>query len=138
MQRRTGCRQQLRRVLAFASGIVLVALTSARGTDYFVNPSGANGAFPTVQSAVDAVAGQTEISRANIFLAPATYVERVTVDKPFVTFIGQGATAVDVIISFNGTPVYVPEFSLRETVSIRGTATTFMVIASTTAPFTVD
>jgi hypothetical protein len=124
---RTKCRRQpFRRALVCACGIVLAALSGARANDYFVNPSGANGAFPTVQSAVDAVVGQTETARANIFVAPATYVERVTVDKPFVTFIGQGATAVDVKISFNGTPVYVPEYSLGETISIRGTATAFM------------
>jgi pectin methylesterase-like acyl-CoA thioesterase len=69
-----------------------------------VNPSGAGGAYPTVQSAVDAVAGQTETTRANIFLALARYVERVMVDKSFVTFIGQGVGAADVSISFNRTP----------------------------------
>ena len=79
MQRTTCCRQQFRRALACAGGIVLVALSGARATDYFVNPSGSNGAFPTVQSAVDAVVGQTATARANIFLAPARYVERVTV-----------------------------------------------------------
>ena len=83
--------------------IVLVVSSSARARDYFVNPSGADGAFPTVQSALDAVSGQTEMDRANIFLAPARYVERVTIDKPFVTFIGQGAAPADVTVSFNGT-----------------------------------
>ena len=102
---------------------MLAALSGARANDYFVNPSGANGAFPTVQSAVDAVIGQTEIARANIFLAPARYVERVTVDKPFVTFIGQGVAPADVNISFNSTVVYP---SLGETISIGSSATAFM------------
>jgi pectin methylesterase-like acyl-CoA thioesterase len=106
-------------VLCFAPG-----LTDAR--DYFVNPSGVNGAFPIVQSAVDAVDGQTETDRANIFIAPGKYIERVAVEKPFVTFIGQGAAPADVTISFNGTPVSVPAFSARETVSIGGDATAFM------------
>ena len=94
--------------------------------DYFVDPSGANGAFPTVQSAVDAVTGQTETDRANIFIAPGKYIERVALEKPFVTFIGQGAAPADVIISFNGTPVDVPQFSWNETVFIGSGATAFM------------
>jgi pectin methylesterase-like acyl-CoA thioesterase len=94
--------------------------------DYFVNPSGADGAFPTVQSAVDAVAGQTEIDRANIFIAPAKYVGRVSVDKPFVTFIGQGETPADVIISSNGTPTETPMQVFNETVAIPPSATAFM------------
>ena len=99
-------------------------MTLAR--DYFVNPSGANGAYPTVQSAVDAVDGQTETDRANVFIAPGKYIERVAVEKPFVTFIGQGAAPADVTISFNGTPVTVPQFSWHETVLIGGSATAFM------------
>ena len=75
----------------------------AKAADYFVHPSGANGAFPTVQSAVNAVAGQNETERATIFIAPGRYVERVSVDKPFITFIGQGAAPADVVISSNGT-----------------------------------
>lgn len=91
-----------------------------------MNPSGADGAFPTVQSAVDAVAGQTEIDPANIFIAPAKYVERVSVDKPFVTFIGQGEAPADVIISANGTPTETPVHVLNETVTIHPGATAFM------------
>jgi pectin methylesterase-like acyl-CoA thioesterase len=116
-------RQQSRSALAWVCAIVLAASNGAKASDYFVNPSGANGAFPTVQGAVDAVVGQTETARANIFIAPARYVERVTVDKPFVTFIGQGAAPADVNISFNSTPV--PNF-LGETTSIRSSATAFM------------
>ena len=112
--------------LACVCLIVVVALREARARDYFVNPTGADGAFPTVQSAVNAVAGQTEMERANIFLAPARYIERVTVDKSFVTFIGQGATPADVTISFNSTPSYGPSHALGETVSIRHEATAFM------------
>ena len=79
-----------------------------------------------MQSAVDAVEGQTEIDRANIFIAPAKYVERVLVDKPFVTFIGQGAAPKNVIISANGTPLSIPKYSFGETVSIGENATAFM------------
>src|SRR5881394_4598863 len=103
-------RQQFRCKLAFICAIVFAALNSAQASDYFVNSTGANGAFPTVQSAVDAVADQSETDRANIFIAPGKYIERVAVEKPFVTFIGQGAAPADVTISFNGTLVTVPEF----------------------------
>lgn len=129
MQRRrhtTYRRQQFRCALAYLGTIVLVAPGVARANDYFVNPSGADGAFPTVQNAVDAVVGQTEINRANIFIAPARYVELVTVDKPFVTFIGQGAAPADVNISFDSTPVYTPVFSWGATTLIDISATAFM------------
>jgi pectin methylesterase-like acyl-CoA thioesterase len=106
--------------------IICLAPKKSPARDYFVDPSGANGAFPTVQSAVDAVDGQTETDRANIFIAPGKYIERVAVEKPFVTFIGQGAAPADVTISFNGTPVTMPEFSWRETVLVSGGATAFM------------
>src|SRR5207247_3309352 len=97
--------RQFRSALACVGAIVFAASNDARASDYFVNPNGANGAFPTVQGAVDAVSGQTDTARANIFIAPARYVEQVTVDKPFVTFIGQGAAPADVNISFNSTHV---------------------------------
>jgi pectin methylesterase-like acyl-CoA thioesterase len=106
--------------------IVLDGTETANARDYFVNPSGADGAFRTVQSAVDAVTGQEESDRANIFIAPARYVERVAVDKPFVTLIGQGASPADVVISFNTTQPQNPVDTLGETVSIRPGATEFM------------
>ena len=109
---------------------------SAQATDYFVNPSGANGAFPTVQSAVDAVVGQTETERANIFVAPARYVERVTVDKPFVTFIGQGAAPADVTISFAQHAAFT--LILGETISIHSSATAFMARNLTFENSTID
>lgn len=79
-----------------------------------------------MQGAVDGVSGQTETDRANIFIAPGRYVERVLVDKPFITFIGQGGAPADVTISFNKTLVSVPVFSWGETVSIGANATAFM------------
>ncbi len=109
------------------AGICLITCPgTTRARDYFVDPSGTNGAFLTVQSAVDAVTGETETDRANIFIAPGKYIERVAVEKPFVTFLGQGAAPADVTISFNGTPVDVPQFSWNETVFIGSGATAFM------------
>ena len=89
-----------------------------------MDPSGGNGAFPTVQSAVDAVDGQTETDRANIFIAPGRYVAHVIVDRPFVTFIGQGGAPGDVTISFNDTVGQ--NGDLKESVSILPSATAFM------------
>ncbi len=120
--RRLLSRWLLARVIAIAC--LGPGITRAR--DYFVDPGGANGAFPTVQSAVDAVDGQTEMDRANIFIATGKYIERVAIEKPFVSFIGQGAAPADVTISFNGTPVSFPEFSWRETLFVGGGATAFM------------
>lgn len=105
--------------------MVPAAPKSVRGRDYFVNPSGADGAFRTVQSAVDAVTGQRETDRANIFIAPGKYVERVVVNKPFVSFIGRGAVPADVNISFNATPSAALQ-TFGETVSIGYEATAFM------------
>ena len=113
-------------LLGGLGAIVCLAPAETLARDYFVAPDGRDGAFPTVQSAVDAVDGQTETDRANIFIAPGKYVERVAVEKPFVTFIGQGAAPADVTISFDGTPVNFPEFSWRETVFLGGSATAFM------------
>lgn len=119
-------KRRFRSAIACIGAILLGVPGSGSGRDYFVDPSGADGAFPTVQSAVDAVEGQTEIDRANIFIAPARYVERVSVDKPFVTFIGQGSAPAEVIISFNGTPTQSPVHTLNETVAIHPSATAFM------------
>jgi len=121
----TDRRQQVRWARRCVCAIMLALSHEALADDYFVNPSGVNGAFPTVQSAVDAVTGQTEINRANIFIAPARYVEMVTVDKPFVTFIGQGGAPADVTISFNDTPGGAV-FSWGATTMATASATTFM------------
>ena len=116
-------RQQFFWALACSCVIASSAPKGAWAGDYFVDPGGANGAFPTLQSAVDAVAGQTETDRANIFIAPGRYIEEVTVDKPFVTLIGQGAVPTDVVISFNRT--YAFNFP-GETFRIDSSATAFM------------
>jgi pectin methylesterase-like acyl-CoA thioesterase len=114
----------IRWLLAGVAAIFFLAPEIILARDYFVDPTGTNGAFPTVQSAVDAVTDQTETDRANIFIAPGKYVGRVAVEKPFVTFIGQGAAPADVTISFNATPTQ--NGDLKETVSILPSATAFM------------
>ena len=123
---RSARRLLFRWLLASVSVIICLAPEKTPARDYFVHPSGANGAFLTVQSAVDAVTDQTETDRANIFIAPGKYIERVDVEKPFVTLIGQGTAPADVTISFNGMLVTVPQFVWHETVFIGGSATAFM------------
>jgi pectin methylesterase-like acyl-CoA thioesterase len=111
---------------ACACGAAFVAANNAAARDYFVNRNGGEGVFPTVQSAVDAVEEQTATDRANIFIAPGRYVEQVTIDKPFVTFIGQGATPADVSISFAGAPFIQPFVSYNATVTLNSNAIEFM------------
>lgn len=122
MQCRVGLKsmQPWRHIISWA--LLLSALQKGQATDYFVDPSGTGGAFINIQSAVDAVTGQTTTNRANIFIAPATYVEQVTVDKPYVTFIGQGTAPSAVKISYDGRPTT----SLGATVTISNNATAFM------------
>lgn len=111
-----------------AAALCLCALASVApsvsGGDLFVNPGGENGEFHTVQSAIDAVEGQTATARANIFIAPARYVERVTVDKPFITLIGMGSAPEQVVLSFNSTPI--PDVTFNEATSITWNGTAFM------------
>jgi hypothetical protein len=111
-------------LLLLGAASLLAMLSSAKSADYYVNPSDAN-AYSTVQTAVDAVSGQSEFSRANIFIAPGTYHEIVTVDKPFVSFIGTGSSADETTIRF--ARAYVPgAFDNGEIVQIQETAIAFM------------
>jgi hypothetical protein len=88
-------------LLLLAAASFLVLPRSARSADYFVNPSGANG-YSTVQAAVDAVSGQSEFNRANIFIAPGTYHEAVLVYKPYISLIGTGDSPEATKITFPG------------------------------------
>jgi pectinesterase len=79
----------------------------------------------TVQSAVDAVADQSEFNRANIFIVPGIYHEIVTVSKPYVSLIGEGDSPEEVRIIFVRTlPPDVGNFG--PVVEIQNTATAFM------------
>jgi len=79
---------------------LLTAVATASAKDYFVDPAD-DKAFATVQSAVDAVTSQSEFNRANIFIAPGRYQELVTVDKPYIGFIGTGDSADATTITFS-------------------------------------
>ena len=76
-------------MLLLAAASLRAMLGSASAADYFVDPADET-AFATVQAALDAVSGQGEFNRANIFIAPGIYHEVVVVNKPFVSLIGTG------------------------------------------------
>lgn len=107
-----------------SSNAVLTVNPAATSTlpgplDYFVDPNCAS-AFPTIQSAHDAISGQSPSNRANIFIAPGTYTELVNVTKPDVSLIGLGESPSDVFITFSGAQLFTP------TVTIAAEATGFM------------
>jgi Pectinesterase len=109
-------------LLLLAGASLLSMPRSAKPADYFVNPSDAN-AYPTVQAAVDAVSGQSEFNRANIFIAPGTYHEAVVVYKPYISFIGTGDSPGATKISFPGVP---GNAGWGATIETLGEATAFM------------
>jgi hypothetical protein len=120
------CRQSPKKVdgalLLLQVASLLAALSSARATDYYVDPNDGN-AYATVQAAVDAVAGQSEFNRANIFIAPGIYREIVTVDKPYISFIGTGSSPDATTIVFSRG---LGSFGLGQIVEIQDGATAFM------------
>jgi pectinesterase len=89
------------------AGVTLLAswglTTTARAADHVVDPSGAGGAFKTVQAAIDAAAAGTVQQRTRILIKPGTYTEQLKVgkDRPFLSLIGQGAKPEDVVLTFN-------------------------------------
>jgi hypothetical protein len=86
-----------------------LGLGNMRADNFFVNPTGAGGAFTSIQAAVTAVPAGTALNRTNIFIAPGVYTEtsgsngNLVVNKPYLTFIGLGNSPTDVVIQ-NGVP----------------------------------
>jgi len=115
--------------LLLGAASLLAMPGSARSADYYVNPSDAN-AYSTVQAAVDAVEGQSEFNRANIFIAPGVYREIVVVDKPYISFIGTGVSPEATSISFARGIISGPPFDWGQIVEIREPATAFISITS--------
>jgi hypothetical protein len=112
---------RLSQVLLLLGAVSLARiLNSADAADYYVDPTGTNS-YPTVQAAVDAVFGQSEFNRANIFIAPGSYNELVSVAKPYVNFIGTGATPDATRIFFSKRWL-----SGGQAVEIQSAATAFM------------
>jgi hypothetical protein len=104
---------------------LLAALSSASATDYYVDPSDGD-AYASVQEAVDAVNGESEFNRANIFIAPGTYREIVVVDKPYISFIGTGPSPDTTTISFPRGIISGDDFNWSQIVEIRSGGTAFM------------
>ena len=95
---------QVTHILALAGALMAIASQAASAADYFVNPTGAGGAFTSIQAAVTAVPSGTAANRTNIFIAPGVYTEttgpnaNLSISKPFLTLVGQGASPADVVI----------------------------------------
>ncbi|MEY4487613.1 MAG: pectate lyase, partial [Verrucomicrobiota bacterium] len=82
----------------------LLAAPCARAvTNLYVNPTGASGAYTTVQAAVNAAPAGTSSNRTIIYIAPGTYKEKITVpsSKTYLCFIGQTTDATKVILTYN-------------------------------------
>src|SRR5262245_4348510 len=94
-------------LLLLGLGVIIAIATTTHANDYFVNPTGAGGAFTSVQAAINAVPVGTAANRTRIFIAPGTYTEtaganaNLSINKAFVTLIGQGATPGAVVIQNN-------------------------------------
>lgn len=82
--------------------------------DYFVDPNCPN-AYPTIQAAHDAVTGQSATNRANIYVAPGTYMELVDITKPYVSVIGLGESPRDVFITFDLVQFWYATFRVETT-----------------------
>jgi hypothetical protein len=86
---------------------VAAGATTATAADFFVNPTGAGGAYTSVQAAINGVPAGTAASRTNIFIAPGVYNEitganaNLNINKAFVSLIGQGGSPADVVIQNN-------------------------------------
>jgi pectinesterase len=75
----------------------------ARADDLVVDGSGGEGAFKTVQAAINAAPPGTVQKRTRILIKPGTYTEQIKIpkDKVYLSLIGQGAKPDDVVLTFN-------------------------------------
>ncbi|MBX3427528.1 MAG: hypothetical protein KF688_17750 [Pirellulales bacterium] len=92
-----------------AAAVLGVASGALRAADLYVNPTGAGGAFTSIQAAVNAAPAGTAANRTNIFVAPGVYTEtaganaNLNIAKPYLTLVGTGGSPGDVVIQ-NGVP----------------------------------
>lgn len=115
-----GCRSA---AICLPTGVLLATLVPcgvAHAKDYVVDPTGQGGAYPTVKAALDAVQGQSANDRANILIAPGTYTDVLSINKPYVSLVGTGSSPEDVAIVAGGRGIGEPG------VYVRGGATGFM------------
>ena len=111
-------------------------------TDYYVDPSGQTvGSYTTVTLAMQAVAlatpAPTATKRAHVYIAPGIYNEQPSLSTPYVSLIGTGASAHDVVITFPGVP-NVPPASFGATLTVARQATAFMATNITFENATAD
>src|SRR4051794_12817041 len=83
---------------------LLVSLRCAAKDYIVITDTAVVAGFRTVQSAIDAAAAERAPGRANIFIAPGTYNETITVTQPFVSLIGTGTSPDATRIAFRSTP----------------------------------
>lgn len=86
-----------------ALALTLSAASASAATNLYVNKTGANGAYTTVQAAVNAAPAGTASNRTIIYIAPGTYKEKITVSsaKKYLCFIGQTTDATKVVLTYN-------------------------------------
>jgi pectin methylesterase-like acyl-CoA thioesterase len=80
-----------------------LATSAYATTDLYVNPTGASGAYTTVQAAVNAAPAGAASNRTIIHIAPGRYKEQITVPatKPFLSFVGQTTDPTKVVLTYN-------------------------------------
>lgn len=83
-------------------GLALAA-TAQAASNIYVNTTGANGAYTSVQAAINAAPVGTSSNPTIIYIAPGTYKEKLSVSssKRFLCFIGQTTDATKVVLTYN-------------------------------------
>lgn len=83
--------------------LALFATVLPAATSLYVDSTGANGAYTTVQAAINAASAGTSSNRTIIYIAPGTYKEKIAVSsaKKYLCFIGQTTDATKVILTYN-------------------------------------
>lgn len=81
------------------------------------NPS----AFPTVTAALDSIPKNNHVP-VTILIEPGIYHEKITIDKPYVTLSGTGASNTDVVLTYDDYAYYIMDDGLK-----RGTFRSYSV-----------
>jgi pectinesterase len=83
--------------------LTLAATCASATTNLYVNKSGANGAYTTVQAAITAAPAGTSNNRTIVYIAPGTYKEHLSISssKKFLCLIGQTTDPTQVILTYN-------------------------------------
>jgi pectinesterase len=91
----------MKRILFTALSLACAA--SVEAASLYVNPTGANGAYSTVQAAINAAPAGTASNRTIIYIAPGTYKAQLNVpsSKRYLCFIGQTTDATKVVLTYN-------------------------------------